>query len=125
MRERAQCLFERQPRIVNCSWLRGQELNVVNVLRGPAFCTQLVTTIPKQNVEPLVKRPRRVKPADRLESINKSFLNRVLGIITIEQNSDSMTDRAFLITLDKMPKSFPVTLLTTFNRLGIIHRRLT
>jgi hypothetical protein len=120
-----QRLFERQARVVNRSCLRGQQLNVVKVLRGPAFCGQLVTTVPKQNIEPLVKRPRRVKPADCLESVNKSFLNGVLSIIPIEQNSDSMSDRTFLIPLDNVPKRFPVTLLTSFNRLGIIHRRLT
>jgi hypothetical protein len=36
-----------------------------------------------------------------------------------------MSDRTFLIPLDNVPKRFPVTLLTSFNRLGIIHRRLT
>ena len=122
-RERVQCFFKRKPRVV--SRRRCQELYVVDVLRGPAFCGHLVTTIPEQNVEPLVKRPRRVKPADCLESVDKSFLNRVLGIITIEQNGDSMTDRTFLIALDQVPKRFPVTLLTSFNRLGIIQRRLT
>jgi hypothetical protein len=104
--------------------LRGQELNVVKVLSGPASCAQLVTTVPKQNVEPLVKRPRRIKPADCLESVNKSFLHCVFSISPIEQNSDSMTDCASLISLDEVPKRFPVTLLTSLNRPGIIHRRL-
>jgi len=30
-------------------------------------------------------------------------------------------DRAFLIALDKVAKSFAVTLLTSLNRVGIVH----
>jgi hypothetical protein len=105
--------------------LRGQERSLVEAFRRATSSRQFVTAVPKQNVKPLVKRPRRVKPADCLESVNKSFLNGVLTIIPIEQNSDSMSDRTFLIPLDNVPKRFPVTLLTSFNRLGIIHRRLT
>src|SRR5918996_5905886 len=105
MRERVQCLFKCKPRIVFS--LRGQELNILEVLRGPASCSHLVTTVPQQNVEPLVKRQRRVKPANCFESVNKSLLNRVLSIITIEQNRHRMSDRTFLITLDKMTKGFP------------------
>ncbi|HEX3183762.1 MAG TPA: hypothetical protein VHQ94_03145, partial [Pyrinomonadaceae bacterium] len=85
-------------------------------------CRHFVTTVPQQNVEPLVKRPRRVKRADCSESIDKSLLNRVLSIVTIEQNRQRMSDRTLLIPLDEMPKNFPVTLLTSLDCFGIFHR---
>ena len=50
---------------------------------------------------------------------------RVLGIITMEQNRHCMSDRTFLIAFDKVTKGFPVTLLTSLNRLDIIHRCLS
>jgi hypothetical protein len=35
-----------------------------------------------------------------------------------------MRDRTFLITVNQMSKDFAVTLLTSFDCLGILHRRL-
>src|SRR6185369_12012101 len=87
----------------------------------PALAQTRCSVSREQNVKPLVKRPQRIKPADCPENVNESFLNRVLGITTMEQNSESVCDGTFLITLDKMPESFPLTVLTSFECLGIIH----
>src|SRR5688572_455842 len=102
--QRVQSLLQRNSRFVNQPSLRCHVQSLVKAYCRATFCDQLVTAVSQQNVEPLVKRPRRVKRTDCFESVNKSFLNRVLSVITIEQNRERMSDRTFLVTLDHMAK---------------------
>ncbi len=122
MCQRVQCFFKRESGFVSHSRLRSQERSLAEAFPRPTSSGQLVAAVSKQHVKPLVKRPRGIERADCLESVNKSVLDRVLSIVTIEQNHHRLRDRAFLISLHKVPENLPVALLTSLYGFGIFHR---